>query len=574
MYCPPGVSFTLTVTKGDDEQELSFSTSEVTFGRTQDNDVVVKDPDASRSHCRIYVQRGQHFVEDLKSANGTELNGKPLRKATALKNGDRISIGEVHIDFRLAGPSQTAPDSEDVAPRNNPKETNPGASIDNESDDRLQAPSATMAEVEDDEDDPDQPPDESTEATRAPEPEPMARPSRPSALVKRPTSSVPPRRVSGGAAKQGYDGEDDSNADSTKHYDVPPPKALARKQQSLPPRPVRQEEDIEPAAAEPEMTAAEKARQRRELQRSSSGRAQLLWSQLSLPAKIAVGTLGALFTVGLFAGAVFAAMPKKVEHKVEPVELVPNGDGILDTFGLGDGVTFVRPDMKGFTFSYPSPTPIVGVLHFQAKDCAKDEVMVELNGNNLGPVLPDTVESSQRQLEVVLPASQLKVDEPNEVVFDNVNNPPAEDAWRVWNVWVEVIPVPQMSAEEASRRAKDDIDRASHFYEMRDVGAMNLFKAWKQYRDAWLLLESTPDRPEDLLQISRTRMREIRPELDRKCSAMLLDFQKFMSRRDPDLLAARRVLMNVPEHFQKEHPCVGLSRYMLHELEDEVEEVE
>ena len=382
-------------------------------------------------------------------------------------------------------------------------------------------------------------------------------PSRPSAAIAR---RPPPRRAPTPPPEE----EEPPAEDATRDFDVPPPKALQRRaSSSLPARAARQAED-EPVA----LSAAERARERRELQKSSSGRAVLLWNDLSKPAKIVVGLLGGITTLGMLGLLVVTVMPKRVVKKNEPVTLAPNGDPIAESFGAGDGVDFERPDMKSFNFNYASPTAIVGVMHYQASDCSKDEVSIELNGSQVGFVPADTVESATRQLELVLPSTQLTPGETNEVVFDNVNNPPADDTWRIWNIWVEVIPIPRMSSEEAGRRAKDDLERASKMYELRDVGAMNLFRSWKQYRDAWLLLEATPDRPTDLLAIARSRMREIRPELDRKCSAMLVDYQKEMNQKYPDLLAARKVLQNIPAHFEKEHPCFGISRGLLRTLED------
>jgi hypothetical protein len=361
------------------------------------------------------------------------------------------------------------------------------------------------------------------------------------------------------------DEDEEAAENSTKNFDVPPPKALVRRPAGTP---ARASKSVAAADEPVALSAAERARNRRELQKSSVGRVQLLWQDLSMPARIAVGIVGGAATIAMLGLVVMAVLPKRVAKKVEPVDLVANGEPIVESFGEGEDVDFSRPDQKAFTVTYASPTAIVGVLHYQARDCSKDEVTIELNGTSVGTVPPDTVEVAQRQLEVVLPSSQLKVGEQNDIVFDNVNNPPAEDTWRVWNIWVEVIPIPRMTAEDASRRAKEDIERASRLYDMRDVGAMNLFRAWKQYRDAWLLLEATPDRPVELQQITRTRMREIRPELDRKCSAMLVDYQKEMNAKYPDLNAARKVLQNIPAHFEKEHPCFGMSRFLLRGLDD------
>lgn len=532
--------FTLRVSQGGESEEFSFDGGEARLGRTADNDVVIKDPSSSRSHARVFEEDGRVLVEDLKSANGTRLNGKPLKTAMELKSGDRIVIGDVTLevsmpetnDTMMASPSSTVDDGggDDAGGDDDPNAT------------MLRPPSKPAAAITR------KPP-----PRRAPTPPPEDEP-------EEEAPQDPPEEEEEAAA----------GAESTRNFEVPPPKALQRRGTAAPVRGSR----AAPAKEEPvALSAADRARQRRELQKSSVGRAQLLWSDLSLPVKIVVGVVGSAAIVGMLALVVMAVMPKKVIKHVEPDSLTPNSEAVAESFGEGEDVDFSRPDMKSFTFAYPSPTQIVGVLHYQAKDCAKDEVSIELNGSAIGSIPADTVEVGQRQLELVLPSTIIKPNDPNELVFDNVNNPPGEDPWRVWNLWVEVIPIPQMSAEDAARRAKEDLDRAARQYDLRDVGAMNLFRAWKQYRDAWLLLEATPDRPAELLQISRTRMKEIRPELDRKCSAMLVDYQKEMNQKYPDIAKARKVLQNIPSHFEKEHPCFGMSRALLREL-DAVGEVE
>ena len=518
--------FTLSVSQaGGESEEFSFEGGEARLGRTADNDVVIKDPSSSRSHARVWEEDGRYFVEDLKSANGTKLNAKVVKGPLQLEAGDRIMIGDVTLLFSSPEANATM----------------------------MVAPGSTVDEAGEE--------DEANATILKP---PTSKPNA-AAISRRP----PPRRPTPPPAEEPEADDpppdEDDGADSTRDFKVPPPKSLQRR----PTGAVARASRAQPSAHEPAaLSASDRARQRRELQRSSVGRAQLLWSDLSKPARIVVGLIGSIATIAGLGLVVMAVMPKKVAKRAEPVALVANGDPIPESFGEGEDVDFSRPDMKTFTVSYASPTAIVGVLHYQARDCAKDEVTIELNGGPVGSVPPDTVEVATRQLEVILPSSQLKIGDPNEIVFDNVNNPPAEDPWRIWNVWVEVIPIPVMSAEDASRRAKEDIERGSRLYEMRDVGAMNLFRAWKQYRDAWLLLEATPDRPTDLLQISRTRMREIRPELDRKCSAMLVDYQKEMTQKYANVTAARKVLQNIPAHFEKEHPCFGMSRFLLRGLDD------
>ena len=62
--------------------------------------IELKDPDVGRYHARVLYDRGRFVLEDLESSNGTWLNGEKISEA-ALKNGDRIKIGETElaIDF-------------------------------------------------------------------------------------------------------------------------------------------------------------------------------------------------------------------------------------------------------------------------------------------------------------------------------------------------------------------------------------------------------------------------------------------------------------------------------------------
>ena len=195
---------------------------------------------------------------------------------------------------------------------------------------------------------------------------------------------------------------------------------------------------------------------------------------------------------------------------------------------------------------------------------------ISLNGNDLGTVPPDTMDADTRERDVVLPAAALKVgDEQNTITFDNVLNPPQDDPWKWWNIWLEVTPVPDMSADEARRRAQQEIDRAAKLYEGRNVGAENLFRAWKTYRDVWLVLEATPNHDQALHQIARTKMSEIRPELDRKCNGLIVEYRKALNQRPQDLVKGRAILEDIPTSFPtREHPCFNFGRALLKELDD------
>lgn len=58
------------------------------------------DSEVSRKHARI-IRHSFHFlIEDLKSANGVLINGKPLQGPTELKVGDQVQIGSHLFRFK------------------------------------------------------------------------------------------------------------------------------------------------------------------------------------------------------------------------------------------------------------------------------------------------------------------------------------------------------------------------------------------------------------------------------------------------------------------------------------------
>ena len=70
----------------------------VKIGRKLDNNLIIEDPDVSRSHAQIRMRLDKWVLFDTNSRLGTQVNNKPI-KEQVLQNGDVISIGSTTLIF-------------------------------------------------------------------------------------------------------------------------------------------------------------------------------------------------------------------------------------------------------------------------------------------------------------------------------------------------------------------------------------------------------------------------------------------------------------------------------------------
>ena len=71
---------------------------EATLGRAANADIRLLDDGISRLHCRVRLTQDGLLVEDLKSRNGTIVNGERV-SSKVLINNDIISLGDHRIKF-------------------------------------------------------------------------------------------------------------------------------------------------------------------------------------------------------------------------------------------------------------------------------------------------------------------------------------------------------------------------------------------------------------------------------------------------------------------------------------------
>ncbi len=83
------------------EPGTSFDVAEgATLGRADTADIRIEDSFASSAHARLYPRGESMYVEDMGSTNGTQLNGRPLRRPEKLNVADTVRIGETEYRYR------------------------------------------------------------------------------------------------------------------------------------------------------------------------------------------------------------------------------------------------------------------------------------------------------------------------------------------------------------------------------------------------------------------------------------------------------------------------------------------
>ncbi len=82
---------------------LPLFKSTTTLGRASTCGITLADQHISSVHARIDADKTDYYIEDLKSANGTFVNGVEIKERTALKTGDRISLGNFNCLFSEGG---------------------------------------------------------------------------------------------------------------------------------------------------------------------------------------------------------------------------------------------------------------------------------------------------------------------------------------------------------------------------------------------------------------------------------------------------------------------------------------
>ena len=79
-------------------REYRLGPKGVLIGREDQCDITINDSSVSRKHASIESKDGRFLLQDLKSTNGTLVNGKSI-DVHVLNHGDKIRIGRTVLQF-------------------------------------------------------------------------------------------------------------------------------------------------------------------------------------------------------------------------------------------------------------------------------------------------------------------------------------------------------------------------------------------------------------------------------------------------------------------------------------------
>ena len=111
----------LVVKDEEGEREILLGPEPVTIGRSPRNKLVVSDPSVSAFHAEIVNRPEGYCLRDLKSTNGTTVNGEPI-KTRDLKNGDQIRLGYANLVLTFVLPGAVVSETVELPAMSAPPE--------------------------------------------------------------------------------------------------------------------------------------------------------------------------------------------------------------------------------------------------------------------------------------------------------------------------------------------------------------------------------------------------------------------------------------------------------------------
>src|SRR6516162_4162030 len=76
----------------------------VTIGRGPNNAFQIAESSVSGEHCEVLLRRGELLVRDMRSTNGTFINGRMITEGV-LRPGEVLQLGEIELRFEASNPN-------------------------------------------------------------------------------------------------------------------------------------------------------------------------------------------------------------------------------------------------------------------------------------------------------------------------------------------------------------------------------------------------------------------------------------------------------------------------------------
>ncbi|MDY7011253.1 MAG: ATP-binding protein [Planctomycetota bacterium] len=111
------MAVTIEIIQGPDKGRVFQISTEAIIGRQSDS-LPLSDGTVSRRHARVGMRNKSWAIEDVGSANGTFLNGSPVKKPMELHLGDQIRCGQTLLVFGGSSSRAATPMNVNDAKRN------------------------------------------------------------------------------------------------------------------------------------------------------------------------------------------------------------------------------------------------------------------------------------------------------------------------------------------------------------------------------------------------------------------------------------------------------------------------
>lgn len=106
----PAAVLTVVVPHTQAGLSVAINPEGTVVGRDATCALVLASTHISRQHAVVRVLDGEYVIEDLGSKNGTLLNGEPVTIPRRLRDGDRLFLADVEVEFRLTGGRPAPPE--------------------------------------------------------------------------------------------------------------------------------------------------------------------------------------------------------------------------------------------------------------------------------------------------------------------------------------------------------------------------------------------------------------------------------------------------------------------------------